>query len=104
MSEEQEMSNLVSAIAREAKGDKSVSTEVSPDDGPADKNILIRLTNKDRERWKQASEKMGVTMSQMIRDVVNEKVSDVIDCSHPTNLRRYYPWSEFCLKCRTRLR
>lgn len=104
MSEEQEISNLVSAIAREAAGDKSISAEVSPEDGPADKNILIRLTNKDRERWKEASEKIGLTMSQMIRDTVNEKVSEVIDCSHPISMRRYYPWSEFCLKCQTRLR
>lgn len=104
MSEEPEVSNLISAIAREAQGDKAISTEVSPDDGPADKNILIRLTNKDRERWKQASDKMGLTMSQMIRDTVNEKVADVIDCSHPVNMRRYYPWSEFCLKCQTRIR
>ena len=102
--EDQEISNLVSAIDREAHGDKSISTEVSPEDGPADKNILVRLTNKDRERWKEASEKIGVTMSQMIRDTVNDKVTEIIDCSHPINMRRYYPWSEFCLKCQRRLR
>jgi predicted DNA-binding protein len=101
---DQEISNLVSAIDREAHGDMSMSTEVSPEDGPADKNILVRLTNKDRERWKEASEKMGVTMSQMIRDTVNAKVTEIIDCSHPVNMRRYYPWSEFCLKCQHRLR
>ncbi len=104
MNKDPEISNLVAAIDREAHGDMSISTEVSPEDGPADKNILVRLTNKDRERWKQASEKVGVTMSQMIRDTVNEKVTEIIDCSHPTNMRRYYPWSEFCLKCGTRIR
>ena len=103
MNKDPEISNLVAAIDREAHGDKSISTEVSPEDGPADKNILVRLTNKDRERWKEASEKIGVTMSQMIRDAVNVKVIEVLDCSHPTNLRRYYPWSEFCLKCSTRI-
>jgi predicted DNA-binding protein len=102
--EDPEISNLVAAINREAHGDKSISTEVSPEDGPADKNILVRLTNKDRERWKEASERVGVTMSQLIRDTVNDKVTEIIDCSHPTNMRRYYPWSEFCLKCGTRIR
>lgn len=104
MNKDPEISNLVAAIDREAHGDMSISTEVSPEDGPADKNILVRLTNKDRERWKEASEKVGLTMSQMIRDTVNEKVTEIIDCSHPTNMRRYYPWSEFCLKCGTRIR
>ena len=103
MNKDPEISNLVAAIDREAHGDKSISTEVSPEDGPADKNILVRLTNKDRERWKEASEKIGVTMSQMIRDAVNVKVIEVLDCSNPTNMRRYYPWSEFCLKCSTRI-
>ena len=103
MNKDPEISNLVAAIDREAHGDKSISTEVSPEDGPADKNILVRLTNKDRERWKEASERIGVTMSQMIRDAVNVKVIEVLDCSHPTNMRRYYPWSEFCLKCSTRI-
>ena len=103
MNKDPEISNLVAAIDREAHGDKSISTDVSPEDGPADKNILVRLTNKDRERWKEASEKIGVTMSQMIRDAVNVKVIEVLDCSHPTNMRRYYPWSEFCLKCSTRI-
>ena len=103
MNKDPEISNLVAAIDREAHGDKSISTEVSPEDGPADKNILVRLTNKDRERWKEASEKIGVTMSQLIRDAVNVKVIEVLDCSHPTNMRRYYPWSEFCLKCSTRI-
>lgn len=104
MNKDPEISNLVAAIDREAHGDMSISAEVSPEDGPADKNILVRLTNKDRERWKEASEKVGLTMSQMIRDTVNEKVTEIIDCSHPTNMRRYYPWSEFCLKCGTRIR
>lgn len=105
MSEEQELDNLVAAIAREAENkDKAVSTEVSPEDGPADKNILIRLNSKDRERWKEAADKMGTSVSQMIRDTVNSKVADVLDCSHPINQRRYYPWSEFCLACGTRLR
>lgn len=105
MNNEEELNNLVTAIAREAESpDKAIAHEIYPEDGPADKNILIRLSGKDRERWKEASDKMGLTVSQMIRDTVNAKVQDVIDCSHPISSRRYYPWSEFCLACGTRLR
>lgn len=97
--------NLAAAIAREAESkDKSISNEVSSDGSPADKNVLIRIPSSDRERWKEAADKLGTTMSQMIRDAVNKQVSDVLDCPHPINTRRYYPWAEFCLSCNTRLR
>lgn len=102
MSEE---SNLASAIEREAKSkDKAISNEVSADGSPADKNVLIRIPSNDRERWKQAADKTGVSMSQMIRDAVNSRVSDILDCPHPLSSRRFYPWSEFCLACNTRLK
>lgn len=97
-------SNLAAAIAKEVEGGITVSSELSPEDGPADKTVLVRLTEHDRDRWKQAAEKVGKPMSQMIRDSVNQFVQDTLDCPHPTNMRRYYPWSEFCLKCETRLR
>lgn len=99
-----ETDNIEAALKKEMSQGMSVSTELSPESGPADKTVLVRLTEADRERWKQASEKVGKTLSQMIRDSVNGFVSETLDCPHPTNMRRYYPWSEFCLKCETRLR
>lgn len=100
-----EPDNLRAAIAREASDDdKAVSRDVSADGSPADKTVLVRLTADDRERWKLAADKMGITMSQMIRDSVNKSVSELLDCSHPVNQRRFYPWAEFCLKCGLRLR
>lgn len=96
--------NIEAALEKEMSQGIHISTELSPESGPADKTVLIRLTEHDRERWKRTSEQVGKTVSQMIRDCVNQYVSDTLDCSHPTNMRRYYPWSEFCLKCETRLR
>ncbi|NBO56899.1 MAG: hypothetical protein EBU84_20410, partial [Actinobacteria bacterium] len=61
-------------------------------------------TDKERERWKAAAEKLGIPLSQFIRDLLNGKATELLDCSHPVNMRRYYPWAEFCLKCDTRLR
>lgn len=96
--------NMEAALEKEVASGTSISKELSPETGPADKTVLVRLTEADRERWKQASEKVGKTLSQMIRDSVNQFVQDTLDCPHPTNMRRYYPWSEFCLQCETRLR
>jgi predicted HicB family RNase H-like nuclease len=97
-------SNMESALENEIARGTGVSNELSPEDGPADKTILVRVTESDRERWKQAAEKAGKTMSQFIRDSVNESVKNTLDCPHPINMRRYYPWSEFCLLCQSRLK
>jgi hypothetical protein len=98
-----EENNIASALDKAIESDIAVSSEVSSD-GTADKQILIRIPDKDRARWKEASEVRGVPMSQFIRDVVNKEVEGVLDCRHPINKRRYYPWAEFCLECGTRLR
>ena len=105
MSEEELENNLAMAMDKvlDAEG-VAVSTELDADNGPAGKQILIRIPEKDRERWKQASEITGQTMSQLIRDSVNNSVAGILDCQHPINRRRYYPWAEFCLECGQRLR
>lgn len=82
----------------------SVAPMLKEDDGPAEKQVLIRAPEADKERWKRGSDKAGVSLSQWIRDVLNDKASESLDCQHPTNQRRYYPWAEFCLQCNTRLR
>jgi predicted DNA-binding protein len=100
----EEISNLRAAIDKTvASGEMSVSTEVSSE-GTADKQILIRIPERDRERWKMAAEKKGKTVSQFIREVVDLEVEGILDCRHPVNQRRYYPWAEFCLECGQRLR
>jgi len=82
----------------------TVSTISKDDDGPADKQVLIRTTDKERERWKKAAEKEGIPLSQFIRDILNYRSTELLECSHPIDQRRWYPWAEFCLRCDTRLR
>jgi hypothetical protein len=102
---EQSQDNLKAAIDKVAETlTPTVSTIQKDDDGPADKQVLIRTTDKEKERWKQASDKLNIPMSQFIRDVLNQKTTELLDCDHPVNMRRWYPWAEFCLKCDTRLR
>ena len=84
--------------------DPKVSTAISDDDGPADKQVLIRSTARDHERWKLAAEREGKSLSAFIREIVNSSVTEILDCSHPMEFRQNYPWSETCLKCGTRLR
>lgn len=84
--------------------DPKVSKAISDDDGPADKQVLIRSTARDHERWKLAAEREGKSLSAFIREIVNNNVAEILDCSHPLEFRQSYPWSETCLKCGTRLR
>ena len=82
----------------------TVSTINKEDDGPADKQVLIRTTEQEREKWKQAAAKEGVPLSQFIREILNARATELLECTHPVDQRRWYPWAEFCLKCGTRLR
>ena len=83
--------------------DLTVSAMSKEDDGPADKQVLIRATEHDRERWKRAAEKAGVSLSALVREVMNTKATDILDCSHPLQFRKRYPWADFCTKCDMRL-
>ena len=97
--------NVEAAMHDLAEGmDLTVSTKVSDDDGPADKQILIRATENDRERWKRAAEVAEVSLSALIRETMNIKVAEILDCSHPMEFRQSYPWAEHCKKCGSRLR
>lgn len=82
----------------------TVSTISKDDSGPADKQVLIRTTESEKEKWKNAAAKEGIPLSQFVRDTLNQRATELLDCSHPIEHRRWYPWAEFCLKCDTRLR
>lgn len=70
----------------------------------ATKQVICRANEHDHERWKQAAAKMGVSMAEFIRIACNDRAAALLDCPHPLNERRWYPWAEFCLGCKTRLR
>lgn len=83
--------------------DHTISTKISSDT-PADKQVLVRTTDEDRERWKAAAQARGLSLAEFIRDTINSKVEEILDCVHPENMRKKYPWSEFCMRCNRRLR
>lgn len=98
--------NLDQAMNHEAQ---HLEPTIPPNTGsepgnPATSQVLIRCTQHDRERWKQAAQTHGQTLSDYIRQALNEATAATLDCPHPINQRRYYPWAEFCLQCGQRLR
>ena len=98
--------NIEAAITHETQ---HLNHTIQPNTGsqpgnPATAQILIRCTPHDRDRWKQAATLVGMNLSEYIRDTLNTRTQNQLDCTHPEEQRQTYPWAEFCLKCGHRLR
>ena len=65
--------------------------------------ILVRVSEEERDEWKRAAEASDVPMSELIRKTVGAHVKTILYCTHPEEFRRAYPWAEFCDKCGERL-
>ena len=79
----------------------------SKPNSPATKQVLIRITQKDHDEWKAAAEKMGVSMSELAREAIRNYIKahyESLECQHPMENRKVYPWAEICSKCGKRLR
>lgn len=66
--------------------------------------ILVRAPEETRDRWKRAADLCGVSVTEFVRRVVDERVMELLDCTHPPEARKRYPWSETCTRCGKRLR
>ena len=69
-----------------------------------DRQVLVRVSEVQREQWQRAAEADGFSMSEWLRQLADARFRDIFLCSHPVGDRKVYPWSEFCLKCGVRLR
>ena len=106
MSNPDEFDNIEAAmdkVAETLEPTRKTNTGSSPGE-PAMKQVIVRATESDQDKWKRAAEKQGVSMAEFVRRVCNEAASDELDCKHPAQYRKSYPWSERCTKCNTRLR
>lgn len=65
--------------------------------------VLIRTTELQRDRWKDAAKLEDQTVSQWIRDLLDVRAAELLDCSH-AGPRQRYAWQETCLQCGMRLR
>lgn len=71
---------------------------------PAQRQVLIRASARDHDRWKQCAEMKGMALSELIRELCNNLAVEMLECSHPREFRRTYKWSDTCTRCNTRLR
>ena len=105
MSDEQQ-DNIEAAMAKVAE---NMTLTRKPNTGsvpgePAQKQVMVRASEGDHARWKEAAEKAGVSMAEFIRDAVNVAAKNTLDCDHPVEMRKSDPGSEFSLKCNSRIR
>lgn len=102
--------SLKQAMSDVAKSMKTADMAVKPvaetntGNVPADNQVMIRVTSEEKEEWRKAAEKLNITMSSFIRDILNARARELLYCQHPSNMRRFYPWAEFCLECNSRIR
>jgi hypothetical protein len=100
-----EQSNIRAAVDKVVEStDMSVRPIVKDDDGPADKQVLIRTTDSQRDYWKRAADEGKMTLSSWIRETLDNAARSVLECEHPMALTRVYPWATICTKCGKRLR
>lgn len=70
---------------------------------PAQKQVIIRTSEKNHERWKQAAELEGVSLAEFIRALADAEATRLLECTHPEQFVVRYPWLIKCKKCGERL-
>ena len=103
MSAEDNLVPAVNKLAETLKMTRSSNIGSKPG-SPASKQVLIRATEEDHARWKEAAEKSGITLSEYIRDVLNGAAKEDLDCIHPLEYRRWNLRTEKCMKCGAKIR
>ena len=104
MMNEIEQSNIKAAMSKVVDSeDMTISPVSGLEEDTVDKQVLIRVSSKDRQRWRDASEMSGKTLSSWIRDILNKEASNLLDCPHPLNEVKYYPWAQICTRCGLRI-
>lgn len=98
--------NIEAAMAHVAETiEPTRSPNTNSEDGKtANKQVIVRATEDDHERWKAAASFEGISLSEFMRNSCNKAAGNILECSHPREMRKSYPWSERCLSCGKRLR
>jgi uncharacterized protein (DUF1778 family) len=102
----EEMNNIEAAMSKAAEtiAPTKPFNASSTDGETASKQVLLRATETDHERWKTAAAMLDITLSEFIRTNCNKAAEQLLDCTHPPEFLKTYPWSQICLKCGKRLR
>ena len=70
---------------------------------PAQKQVIIRTSEKSHDRWKKAAEIEGVSLAEFIRALADAESARLLECTHPVEFVVRYPWLVKCKKCGERL-
>jgi predicted HicB family RNase H-like nuclease len=97
-SDEVKKANIEAALLEELSEPEEIIEE------PRDKQVLIRVSESQRDQWQEAAEADGLSVSEWLRQMADTRWREIFSCTHPLDQRQVYPWSEFCLKCGVRLR
>jgi predicted HicB family RNase H-like nuclease len=101
----EDVSNIKAAMDKVAETLKPTRrTIVKETDAPAGAQQLIRCTDEEKENWKQCAALAGISVSEWIRNLLNNEANKKLVCQHPADQRKSYPWSEKCMACGERLR
>ena len=99
------MKNEAEAASVDEALDAVLQDEVEVvDNGPRDKQVLIRVSEIQRDQWAKAAETDSLSVSEWLRTMADHRYREIFECSHPIEHRRSYPWSEHCMLCGARVR
>ena len=99
---EDNLEEAMEAVAADLKPTRRRSTGAAPGEGS--NQVLIRTSPESHQRWKDAATKTGVSMAEFVRSAADLAAKELLDCPHPPESRRWYPWAETCMKCGKTLR
>ena len=96
--------NIDAAMEKVAETlEMTVSRNLEEDGEPAQKQVLLRASERDHRRWKAAAAKHNLSMAEFIRETMNKASELALDCQHPLHARKIYPWANICTLCKARL-
>lgn len=93
---------LAAAAAALDEAGTGVSSPTGAAPGEGTVQVIVRVPAATRDRWKEAAEKSGVSMSEFVRAATDDRAAPILDCPHRS--RRVYPWAQFCNDCGARLK
>jgi hypothetical protein len=98
--------NLAAAIDHVMENEElTIAPNTGSEPGnPASAQVLIRTTVEERDYWKRAAEFLGCSVTEFARQSLTHAAEFLLECQHPIEFRKSYPWSETCMKCGERLR
>jgi len=93
--------NLAAAIDHVMENEElTIAPNTGSEPGnPASAQVLIRTTADERDYWKRAAEEMGISMTEFARQSLNFTAKEILECPHPPEAQKWYPWKTMCLKC-----